>query len=169
MQSLNYSKTQLNLLVILRVLVGWHFLYEGVTKLMKPDWTSVGFLMDSAGWFAAMFKSMANSPAMVSVVDFLNVWGLIFVGLGLMLGIFAKWAKIGGIVLLALYYLSHPPFIGAEYAAPGEGTYWLVNKNLIELFTLALFMVFPTSHIIGIDRFFYIKRYKSDPDTQVAI
>lgn len=168
MQSLSYSKTQLNLLVILRVLIGWHFLYEGVIKLMKPDWTSIGFLMDSAGWFAGMFKSMATSPAIVSVVDFLNVWGLILIGLGLMLGIFSKWAKIGGIVILALYYLSHPPFIGVEYAAPGEGTYLLVNKNLIELFTLAVLMAFPTSQIIGLDRFFYIKKYKSDPDAQVA-
>ena len=167
MRPLNYSKTQLNLLVILRVLIGWHFLYEGVIKLFKPGWTSVGFLMDSAGWFAGIFQSIANSPVALNLVDFMNVWGLILVGLGLMLGGLAKWAKIGGIVLLALYYLSHPPLLNVEYAAPGEGAYWLVNKNLIELFALATLMAFPTSHIIGLDRFF-ISKNLNQPERPVS-
>ncbi len=124
--------------------------------------------MDSGGWFAGVFHAMAANETMLGMVDFLNVWGLIFIGLGLMLGLWAKAAKIGGILLLALYYISHPPLLGVEYAAPGEGTYFLVNKNLIELFVLAVLMVFPTSHIIGIDRFFYINRYKQNPDVQVA-
>ena len=27
-------------LVVLRVLIGWHFLYEGVSKLINPYWRS---------------------------------------------------------------------------------------------------------------------------------
>ena len=29
-------------LVVLRTLVGWHFLYEGYYKLMLPGWTREG-------------------------------------------------------------------------------------------------------------------------------
>ena len=29
-------------LVILRTLVGWHFLYEGYTKLLHPAWSQGG-------------------------------------------------------------------------------------------------------------------------------
>ena len=31
-----YSKLQLTLLVLLRVGIGWHFLYEGIAKLTSP-------------------------------------------------------------------------------------------------------------------------------------
>ena len=29
-------------LVLLRTLIGWHFLYEGYFKLLHPAWTRVG-------------------------------------------------------------------------------------------------------------------------------
>ena len=32
------------LLVLLRVAIGWHFLYEGVVKILNPGWTAAGFL-----------------------------------------------------------------------------------------------------------------------------
>ena len=47
-----YSGWQLGALVALRVLIGWHFLYEGLAKLVNPDWSSVGFLLDSQGVFS---------------------------------------------------------------------------------------------------------------------
>jgi len=35
-----YSGSQLIGLVILRILIGWHFLYEGISKLVNPYWSS---------------------------------------------------------------------------------------------------------------------------------
>jgi thiosulfate dehydrogenase (quinone) large subunit len=147
-----YSRGQLTTLVILRMLIGWHLLYEGIVKLWNPNWSASGYLLDSKGLFSGLFFAMAGNPSVMKVVDFLNVWGLILVGLSLILGIFTRPAIIGGIVLLSLYYLSHPPLIGVKYALPSEGSYLLVNKNLIEIFALAVLLVFPTSRIIGIDR-----------------
>lgn len=119
---------------------------------MSSGWSAKGFLLDSGGIFAGLFKSMAYNETVLDVVNFTNIWGLTLIGLGLILGIFAKYAKIGGILILALYYLSHPPLIGVEYALPSEGSYLIVNKNLIELFAIVVLMYFPTSHIIGFDR-----------------
>lgn len=150
---MNYSKTQQNLLVALRMLIGWHFLYEGVVKLWNPNWSAGGYLQDSAGLFKNLFYWMAGNSSVLSAVDFINVWGLVLIGLGLIVGLFTRWALIGGIVLLAFYYLSHPALIGIKYALPSEGSYLLVNKNLIEMAALAVLLVFPTSHIIGLDRF----------------
>jgi thiosulfate dehydrogenase (quinone) large subunit len=149
-----YTATQSWLLVILRVLIGWHFLYEGMVKLWNPGWSAGGYLMDSKGLFANLFYKMAASPNILSVVDFLNVWGLILIGLGLMLGVLTRWALIGGIVLLSFYYLSHPALIGVKYAMPSEGSYLLVNKNLIEIFAMAVLLVFPTGKMSGIDGLF---------------
>jgi thiosulfate dehydrogenase [quinone] large subunit len=107
------------------------------------------------------FAALASNEAVLSVVDFLNVWGLIFIGLGLLLGIFSRVAAIGGAVLLGFYYLSHPPLIGVQYALPSEGSYLFVNKNLIELFALGVISAFPTSTYIGLDRL--IARYRNKP------
>jgi len=158
---LNYSNSQLTMLVILRVIIGWHFLYEGIAKLINPNWSSVGFLIDSKGFLSGLFYFLAGNPDILNVVDFLNIWGLIAIGLGLILGCFTRVAIISGIVLLSFYYLSHPPFVGLKYATPSEGSYLLVNKMLIEIFSLVVLYFFPTGKIIGIDRliFFSGKRY----------
>ena len=69
-----------------------------------------------------------------------------------MLGVFSRYACVGGMVLISLYYLFSPPLLGLEYSRPGEGSYLIVNKNLIEIFALYILYLFPTSHRIGLDR-----------------
>jgi thiosulfate dehydrogenase [quinone] large subunit len=151
----DYSGFQLISLVILRVFTGWHFLYEGLSKLVNPDWSSVGYLLDSQGAFSELFISLASSPSLLRVIDFLNIWGLIFIGLGLILGILTRYAIAGGIILLVFYYLSHPPLVGFKFSAPSEGSYLWVNKNLIEIAALWVLYMFPSSKIIGLDRFIW--------------
>lgn len=165
---MHYSSGQLFALVLLRMLIGWHFLYEGVVKLWNPGWSARGYLLDSEGLFEGLFAWMATSSGVLDVVNFLNVWALILIGLGLLVGFLSRWAALGGIVLLAFYYLSHPPLIGVEYALPSEGSYLWVNKNLIELFALAVIMAFPTSKIIGLDRLVAKGMNKEVPDEPSA-
>lgn len=148
-----YSKWQLTWLVALRVIIGWHFLYEGMVKVVNPNWSSVGYLLDSSGIFKGMFYSIAANPNILNIADFMNMWGLIAIGLGLILGIFTRVALWTGIVLLGFYYLSHPPCIGLSYSMPMEGSYLFVNKVLIELLAMVVLLVFPTGQQIGIDRF----------------
>jgi len=155
----NYSNWQLTLLVVLRILIGWHFLYEGLSKLLNPDWSSVAFLLDSKGFLSSFFYSFASNPDILRIVDFLNIWGLILIGLGLILGLFSRISIIAGIVLLGMYYLSHPPFIGYTFAVPTEGSYLWINKNLIEMTALAVLLAFPTWQQIGVDRFIFKKKY----------
>ena len=152
-----YSSAQTWFLVILRMLIGWHLLYEGVVKLWNPGWSAGGYLMDSQGPFANLFYKMAANPSVLQVIDFMNIWGLILVGLGLLLGIFTRLACIGGILLLLLYFLSHPALIGVKYAMPTEGSYLFVNKNLIEMAALAVLLVFPTGKMAGLDGLLFRK------------
>lgn len=148
-----YSRAQLSWLLILRLAIGWHFLYEGLVKLMNPNWSSVGFLLDSGGFMKGFFNMLADNPAAVNIIDYMNIWGLILIGLSLILGLLTRPAIIFGIILLAMYYLSHPPFVGIRYAVPSEGSYLIINKTLIELFALCVLFVFPSSNYIGFDRF----------------
>ncbi|MDR2810221.1 MAG: DoxX family membrane protein [Tannerellaceae bacterium] len=160
----SYSNLQRFWLVALRLLVGWHFLYEGLVKVLNPKWTSLGYLMDSQGWFASLFHSMASNAGTLSVINFLNEWGLILIGLSLILGCLSRVGCIGGVLLLLLYYLSHPPFIGAEdlFMLPREGSYLWVDRNLIEIAALAVLYVFPTSKVFGLDGYI-LKFLKNKP------
>lgn len=150
--SLGFTNCQLFLMVTLRVVIGWHFLYEGIAKLTNPAWTSYSYLLDSKGFLSGFMVRCASNSGIVDVFDFLNMWGLTAVGLGLILGCLTRISIAGGISLLAVYYLSHPSFVGAQYVFPSEGSYLWVNKNLIELFALAVLFVYPTQKVIGLDR-----------------
>ncbi|RIJ49992.1 DoxX family protein [Maribellus luteus] len=152
MKNVNYTSWQIAALVILRVLIGWHFLYEGLVKVINPAWSAASFLNAAQGPFANLFKSMASNAATLDVINFCNQWGLVLVGLSLIVGLLSRWACIGGMALLFMYYISNPPFIGLDAIAVAEGSYLIVNKNLIELFTLFVLFLFPTGEIIGLDR-----------------
>jgi len=149
----SYSRPQTFWLVVLRLLIGWHFLYEGLVKILNSGWTAYPYLMDSQGFLSGFFYGIAENPQLLAISNIVNIYGLTIIGLCLILGCFSRWASIGGIIFLLLYYLSHPPFIGAEYMMPTEGSYLWVDKNLIELGALMVLIYFPTSHIIGLDRY----------------
>ena len=152
-----YTNFQATVLVVLRILIGWHFLYEGLAKLTNPYWSSAGYLSQAQWWFDGTFLNIAASPSALGVVDFLNIWGLILIGLGLTLGCLARHAAIAGVVLLALYYIAAPPFVDFAYSMPSEGSYLVVNKVLIELVALLAIVAFPTSKVFGLDRFIFWK------------
>lgn len=150
-----YTGRQLFALTSLRVLIGWHFLYEGLVKIYTPGWTAKAYLADSAGPLSGVFNNIVQNETALYVIDFLNEWGLVLIGLALFAGILSKAGKICGIALLLLYYLAYPPFAGAGMNQHAEGSYWLVNKNLIEMVALLVLLYFPSSHITGIDRFLF--------------
>jgi len=154
------------LLTVLRILVGWHFLYEGITKLMDPGWTSKFYLLGSKWIFADLFHWMASSPNVLNVVDFLNVWGLILIGLSLFIGLFVRWSSVCGAVLLFFYFVAYPPIFGHTVGVVAEGNYQWVDKNLIELFILVVFAVLPTGFLYGIDR--WLRQWREEkPDAPI--
>lgn len=152
------TRPQTTALVTLRLFIGWHFLYEGLAKLANPYWTSAEY-MDQAGWlFKKVFVALAANPTAVTVIDFLNEWGLVLIGLGLLFGLFTRTAAVAGIVLLLLYYIAAPPLIGLTSAVPREGSYLIVNKVLIEAAALAVLVVFNTSRSFGLDGLIFRRR-----------
>jgi thiosulfate dehydrogenase (quinone) large subunit len=79
------------------------------------------------------------------------MYGLSVVGVLLMLGLFTRLAAIGGIAFLLLFYLCNPPFVGYFYAIPTEGSYLIVNKNLVELCALVVILVTGSGRFAGLD------------------
>jgi len=159
----NYTGLQTTALVFLRILVGWHFFYEGLAKLLNQYWTAAGYLAESQWWFSGLFLNLAANPTALAFVDFINSWGLVVIGLGLMLGAFTRVFTIAAMVLLFLYYIAAPPFVGYVYSVPMEGSYLIVNKVLIELAAVGVLLAFPTSMSFGLDRLIF---WKKSPEYQ---
>lgn len=128
-------------MTLLRMLIGWHFLYEGIWKLIQPGgWSSVGYLRMSS-WFAApMFKMIADTPWLLKTVDLMNMWGLTLIGLALIVGVMVRPAAAAGILLLAFYYVAQPPFV----AAASEGHFLFIDRNVVEAVALLAVMWVPS-------------------------
>jgi thiosulfate dehydrogenase (quinone) large subunit len=146
-------------LVVLRTLIGWHFLYEGYYKLVLPAWSTAGaplpawsaggYLRAATGPLAPAFHALAAS-SLASWIDAAIPIALVLIGLSLMLGLFTTRGCQGAVLLLASFYLAAIPLDGVP--RPGaEGTYLLVNKTLVELAAACVVLTGRTDAIAGLD------------------
>jgi thiosulfate dehydrogenase [quinone] large subunit len=148
-----FTPMQIYVLIALRILIGWHLLYEGFSKLLIPNWSSVGFLSESKWILTGFSQWIISHPGILNAVDLLNTWGLIAIGTGLILGLFTRTAATAGAILLFVYYLNNPPLVGLEYSVPTEGSYLVISKTLIESVALVALAVFPSGSFAGLDVF----------------
>ena len=152
MKSLNLKNNLIaSFLTLLRILIGWQFLYEGLIKLFNPAWTARPFLEGSRWIFGDLFRWMISGNTGMWIVDAANAYGLTLIGLALILGIFTRLAAWGGVTLLLMYYIAYPPFGGFSYGSPSEGSYLIVNKNMIEIFALILLALTNAGNYYGLD------------------
>jgi len=148
------------IITILRMAIGWHFLYEGLIKLFGDNWTAEGFLSNSNGVFAESYHWLVASPLRMEIVDFLNIWGLIFIGLALFIGLLDKWASLFGALLLTLYYFAYPPF-GISLLG-SDGTVFIINELFIEA-TALMFLFFCEERGYGVEGLILLWREKKRP------
>jgi uncharacterized membrane protein YphA (DoxX/SURF4 family) len=145
------SPAQVAVLFFLRIAIGWHFLYEGIAKLYTPGWTSREFLETSRWIVSPAYHWIAEHPAVLRAVDFLNIGGLLLIGLALMLGVLARIAGWAGMLLILLYWTANPPLVGLDFGAPAEGHYLVVDKNLVEFFALAALVFFNAGRYFSLE------------------
>lgn len=128
-----------NFLFALRVVLGTLFFYAGWTKLIDPDgWSAAGFLQGATAPFADFFQSLAGSV----LVDQLNIWGLLLIGLALMLGFFVRPAAILGSLMMLMYYLAH---------FETNIAHGLIDEHIVYIFILLLFLSGGVGHVLGLD------------------
>jgi uncharacterized membrane protein YphA (DoxX/SURF4 family) len=139
-------------LTILRIVIGWHFLYEGISKIFAEAWSSAPYLAGSRWIFAPLFNALAESTALTGIIDFINIWGMILVGLGLISGFLTRIAASGGALMLLFYFVAYPPIPGYMFGVPAEGSYLWVNRNLIEFFVLVVYIFISSESHFGLDR-----------------
>jgi thiosulfate dehydrogenase [quinone] large subunit len=152
MQTTTFARGPMIAITVLRVLVGWHFFYEGLSKLTAPSFTAAGYLKQAKGPLAGAFQSLAARPDLLANADLITMWGLTIVGALLILGLFTRLASLAGMAFVLMFYLAAPPWIGLSYAIPAEGSYLIVNKNLVEVAALGVIFFTGSGRFAGLDR-----------------
>ncbi len=137
-------------ITFLAIIVGWHLLYEGYVKMLDPDWSAYSYLKTSTGPLAFVFQSMAESPWILRAINVINIYGQILIGLFLFIGLFRRYAAIGGAILLFTYYLANPSFSPTVTGYGMEGNYLVINKTLIEALILVLISIIPKNWHYGL-------------------
>lgn len=138
------------LLAVLRISMGWIFLWAFLDKLLglgratapEAAWLAggsptAGFLGFAArGPLVGIFQALAGNP----VVDLLFMFGLLGLGLALSLGIGLKVAGIAGPVLMLLMWLAQLP----------PATNPFMDSHIIYALVLALFPCVEAGHTLGL-------------------
>lgn len=130
-------------LVLLRVSLGWLFLYAGATKIMNPTWSAAGYL-NGAKTFHGFYAWLA-SPSMIGVTNFVNEWALALIGLLLIAGFLVRYASYAGAAMMFLYYL---PILDFPY--PNTHSY-LVDEHIIYLVAFLALAAFDAGRVWGVD------------------
>ena len=126
-----------------RLIMGFFLIWSGFDKLIT-DFSSAGFLVNaSKGPLKDVFVDMGTSSAAVDVIDALVVWGQIFVGFSLILGLFTRVGAFFGALQMLMFYLptlwpEHNPFI---------------DDHFIYIGIFALLGALGAGRIVGLDAF----------------
>jgi uncharacterized membrane protein YphA (DoxX/SURF4 family) len=145
-------------LTAVRVAIGWHFLFEGCSKIFQSHWTSLGYLQNTSGFLSGFYHWLASSSSLLKTIDILNMYGLLLIGIGLFVGLFIRYAALAGVILLTMYYFAYPPF-GNMLMNSGEGHLYIVDKIFIEALIL-IFILFYKEKGYGLDNLFIL--YKKE-------
>jgi thiosulfate dehydrogenase [quinone] large subunit len=141
---------------VLRIVVGWYFLWAFVDKLfgfgyLTPSGQGMvdggtpaqGFMTHADGPFAGFFNSISGRWA-----DYGFMFGLLAIGVALITGCGLKVTAIAAVALLALMYLAEFP-IGAK-----AGTYTnpLVDDHWVDALAIMVFWFTRAGDTFGLGR-----------------
>jgi thiosulfate dehydrogenase [quinone] large subunit len=142
---LNMPETKLDrgIIFVLRVSVGWLFLYAGSWQVLQ-NYSASGFLnhvVTFHGFFAAF-----TTPAMLPLTDFLMKWGHLLIGLSLVFGLMLRVSGPFGILLMITYHFAHMdwPFIENHLSL-------FIDFHLVYATVIVYLMVHHAGRVWGLD------------------
>jgi uncharacterized membrane protein YphA (DoxX/SURF4 family) len=136
---------------------------ESLTDVLTPVQETKGPLP------AALPVPALASPARLELIDASVRWGLLVVGVCLLLGAFTRPASVLGAAFLLLFYLAMPPLLGVPENPKAEGHYLLINKNIIEMLALLALATVPSGRWFGVDgllQFLNPWNYRRRPESE---
>ena len=130
-------------LFLLRISLGWLFFYAGITKVLDPEWSAVGYLKGAKT--LSGFYQWLSSPELITITNFLNEWGLTLIGISLIIGLGVRLSALLGAFMMLLYYF---PVLQFPYV--GEHSF-LIDDHIIYALALLVLMATNAGKIWGLE------------------
>ena len=132
------------ILLLLRLALGWTFLFAASHQVFVADFSIVGFL-NSTKTFHALFQPLTGS-VIAPIVSFLVAYGHLLIGLSLVSGLMVRVSAAFGIIIMLVYWMAHMdfPFIS-------DSNNFLVDFHIIDALVLGLLIATRAGHIWGLD------------------
>ena len=146
---MNYKKT---IILCLRIALGWVLLYAGWQKLTGTPAFSAAFYLKDASTFSGFYHWLM-SPGLLPIVNLLNVWGQILIGLALISGFQVKWAARLAALMMALYYfpiLKFPHFTSDAHS-------FIVDEHFVYALGYLTLDALNAGKVWGLDAKFFPK------------
>ena len=128
---------------------------ELLAELNQPMKDSLNGMLTSEQKTKGPVPESAERPfwkwSVLQWIDAMTRWGLVAVGLGLLLGLFTRTACVAGAAFLLMLYLTMSPFPWLPESTRVEGHYYFVNKNLVELLALLTLATTRSGCWVGLD------------------
>jgi thiosulfate dehydrogenase (quinone) large subunit len=128
---------------VLRILIGWTFLYAGTWQIWE-NFDTAGFLNHVVTFHDAF--AVFATPAMLPFTDFLVKWGHLLIGLSLISGFLVRVSGPFGILLMITYYFAHMQFPFIE-----DHLNYLVDFHLVYATVLVYLIAHRAGHVFCID------------------
>ena len=138
------SKPQRASVFILRIVMGWMYLYAGITHILDPKFSAAKYISGATS-FVDLYQWFL-SPQVLPVIDFMVKWGLTLLGASLILGLFVRISSYLGMLLMFLFYL---PIL--NFPMVGNNSY-LVNQHIIYIASLLVLASLKAGHVWGLDK-----------------
>ena len=136
------NKYQKVSLFLLRISLGWLMFYAGITKVLDPSWSALGYLKGAK--ILTSFYGFLIRPGVLPGINFVNEWGLTLLGVSLILGVGIRFSAVLGSLLMLLYYL---PILDFPYPDPHS---FIVDNHIIYLLGLLVLASFHAGNIWGL-------------------
>jgi len=137
------SKLDRGIIFVLRILMGWTFLYAGVRQV-SGNFDVADFLshVDTLHNFYAIFAT----PTMLPITDFLVKWGHLLIGLSLISGLLVRISGPFGILLMIIYYFAYMKFPYIE-----SKINFLFDMHLVYATVIVYLIAHRAGHVWGLD------------------
>ena len=136
--------TERNIIFLLRIALGWVFLYAASHQVFVPGWSVAGFL-EHTKTFHGLF-SIFTGPGIAPIISFLVSYGHLLIGLSLIVGLAVRVSAFFGILLMLLYWMAHMDF---PYISDQNN--FIVDFHIVDALVLALLIVKHAGHVWGLD------------------
>jgi thiosulfate dehydrogenase (quinone) large subunit len=146
-------------IVLIRVAMGWVFLFAGIEKFLNLDggkpFGAAGFLQfgTAGSWPGVVlakgeainpthqfWADLATNQGLMSVINVLVVFGEVAIGAALIVGLFTRFASLMGVVMLSFFYV-----------AAWDFSLGIVNEQLMYAIITGSLGIIGAGQVFGLD------------------